>query len=305
MVMVKRELGKTGVQVSVIGAGDLADRTLPFGECVATLQRAISAGVNVIDTAPGYEDGYSEEIVGAAIKARRDDLFVITKIDDFDRPVTVQLTESLSRLDCGFVDGYVFHGLSDIELYQHLNRPGGEFDELASLKQQGLVRFGGISSHHPDVLRQAILDGRCDIAMFPIGAFVDRRYIDETLPLCRAHGVGSICFKTFGAGKLVTDTEGYGRPVMQRPRGKLSTGGIDSPISDMRLTIEECLHYTLTVNPDVALLGMSFVNEQKQAFAALESFVSLDALQMRDIESRAVLARAGKGPCWWNPDPNA
>lgn len=302
--MVKRELGKTGVQVSVIGAGDLADRTLPLGECVATLQRAMSLGVNVIDTAPGYEDGYSEEVVGAAIKGRRDELFVITKIDDFDRPVYTQLTESLARLDCDVVDGYVFHGLSDMEMYHHLNRSGGEFDELFDLKARGLVRFGGISSHHPEVLRQAIIDGRCDIAMFPIGAFVDRRYIDETLPLCRAHGVGSICFKTFGAGKLVTDTEGYGRPVVQRPRGKLSTGGIDAPLSDTLLTVAECVHYTLTVNPDVALLGMSFVNEQKQAFAALESFLPLDEVQMRQIEARAVLARAGKGPCWWNPDPN-
>jgi aryl-alcohol dehydrogenase-like predicted oxidoreductase len=302
--MVKRELGKTGVQVSVIGAGDLADCTLPLDECVATLQRAISHGVNVIDTAPGYEEGYSEQIVGAAIQGRRDDVFVITKIDDFDRPVTVQLQESLERLKCRFVDGYVFHGLSELEMYHHLNRPGGEFDELSDLKARGLVRFGGISSHHPDVLRQAIIDGRCDIAMFPVGAFVDRRYIDETLPLCRAHGVGSICFKTFGAGKLVTDTEGYGRPVVQRPRGKLSTGGIDSPLSDTLLTVAECVHYTLTVNPDVTLLGMSFVNEQTQAFAALESFIPFNATQMHDIESRAVLARAGKGPCWWNPDPN-
>jgi aryl-alcohol dehydrogenase-like predicted oxidoreductase len=302
--MVKRALGKTGVQVSVIGAGDLADRTLPLGECVATLQRAISYGINVIDTAPGYEDGYSEQVVGASIQNQRDDLFVITKIDDFDRPVTVQLHESLGRLACTFVDGYVFHGLSDLEMYHHLNRPGGEFDELTDLKARGLVRYGGISSHHPEVLRQAILDGRCDIAMFPIGAFVDRRYIDETLPLCRAHGVGSICFKTFGAGKLVTDTEGYGRPIVQRPRGKISSGGIDAPTSDTLLTVAECVHYTLTVNPDVALLGMSFVNEQKQALAALDSFVPLDATQMHDIETRAVLARAGKGPCWWNPDPN-
>lgn len=302
--MVKRDLGKTGVQVSMIGAGDLADRALPFGECVATLQRAISLGITVIDTAPGYEDGYSEEIVGAAIKSKRDSLFVITKIDDFDRPVLPQLEESLTRLATGYVDGYVFHGLSDMEVYHRFNRPGGEFDELVELKRRGLVRFGGISSHHPDVLRQAILDGRCDIAMFPIGAFVDRRYITETLPLCRERGVGSICFKTFGAGKLVADTEGYGRPVVQRPRGKLSSGGVDAPLTDTRLSVTDCVHYTLTVNPDVALLGMSFVNEQAQAMAAYHSFQPLSEAQMRDIETRAVKARAGKGPCWWNPDPS-
>lgn len=302
--MQQRMLGRTGVEVSILGAGDIADRTLPIDTCVATLKRAIDHGITVIDTAPGYEDGYSEEIVGAAITQIREHLFVITKIDDFDRSVHVQLQESLARLHTTYVDGYVFHGLSDLAMYHHLNRPGGEFDELADLKQRGLVRFGGISSHHPDVLRQAILDGRCDIAMFPIGAFVDRRYIDETLPLCRTHGVGSICFKTFGAGKLVTDTEGYGQPIVQRPRGKLSNGGIDAPLSDTLLSVAECVHYTLTVNPDVTLLGMSFENEQTHAFAALDSFVPLDDAQMRDIEVRAVLARAGKGPCWWNPDPN-
>ena len=55
---------RTGFVASRIGAGDLADRALGLEACVATLRRALDAGVNVVDTAPAYEDGFSEEIVG-------------------------------------------------------------------------------------------------------------------------------------------------------------------------------------------------------------------------------------------------
>ena len=184
----------------------------------------------------------------------------------------------------------------------------GYFAQLDALKQEGLVRFGGISSHHPDVLAAAVHADLCDIAMFPIGAFVDEHYTKDTLPLCRERHVGTICFKTFGAGKLVADTTGYGQPLAQRPRGKLSSGGQDiqaDTAGSTNMSVADCVHYTLTVDPDVALLGMSFVNEQDAALAAYASFVPLSDVQMRDIEVRARHARQGKGPCWWNPDPDA
>ena len=146
--------------------------------------------------------------------------------------------------------------------------------------------------------------GLCDIAMFPVGPFVDERYITEILPLAKRRGVGSICFKTFGAGKLLGDTAGYNQPLQLRPRGKLSSGGIDDVVAVLpRLTVSECLHYTLTVDPDVALLGLSFPNEQDQAFAAAQSFQPLSAEAATDIRVRAMAARQEKGPCWWNPDP--
>jgi hypothetical protein len=72
-----------------------------------------------------------------------------------------------------------------------------------------------------------------------------------------------------------------------------------------RLSVDECLHYTLTLDPDVALLGLSFPNEQDLAFAAAERFRPLSPSQMEEIRRRAVEARKDKGPCWWNPDPEA
>jgi aryl-alcohol dehydrogenase-like predicted oxidoreductase len=302
----RRELGRTGFIATVLGSGDLADRSVPFATCVATLRRAIDAGLNVIDTAPGYEDGYSEQIVGAAVQGVRDRLFIISKIDDLEAPVAPQIDASLQRLGLEYTDAFVFHGLSSREILNRLMQPGGGFAQLRDCIRAGKTRFGGISSHDPEVLRVAIEAGLCDIAMFPVGPFVDPRYINATLPLAKTYGVGSICFKTFGAGKLLGDTAGYNQPLQLRPRGKLSSGGVDDAQALLpRLTVAECLHYTLTLDPDVALLGLSFPNEQDAAFAAAESFVPLDAATLADIRARAIVARQDKGPCWWNPDPNA
>ena len=72
----RRALGRTGYKATALGIGDLADRTVPADQCVATLRRAMDAGLNLIDTAPSYEDGYSEQVVGQALVGRRDTMFV-------------------------------------------------------------------------------------------------------------------------------------------------------------------------------------------------------------------------------------
>lgn len=302
----RRELGRTGFTVTRLGIGDLADRSLPMETLVATVRRAIDAGLNLIDTAPGYEDGYSEEIVGQAVRGVRDRMFVIDKIDDLDAPVEPQIDASLRRLQLDYTDAFVFHGLSSLETFRRLSEPGGGFDQLAQCIQSGKTRFRGISSHHPDVLLAAIEAGVCDIVMFPVGPFVDARYVEQVLPLAKARGVGTVCFKTFGAGKLLGDTTGYNQPLQFRPRGKLSSGGTDETTAILpRLSVRECLHYTMTLDPDVALLGLSFPNEQDAAFAAAEEFEPLSTPEIEAIRLRAVKARAEKGPCWWNPDPAA
>ncbi len=302
----RRQLGRTGFSATVLGAGDVADRSLPLDTCVATLRRAIDAGLNVVDTAPNYEAGYSEQVVGEAVKGVRHSLFIVDKLDELDAPVSDQIDGSLRRLSLDYADAFVFHNLSSMATFRRLAAPGGGFEQLAACIKAGKTRFGGISSHDPDVLRAAISAGVCDIVMFPVGPFVDQRYISDVLPLAASQGVGTICFKTFGAGKLLGDTAGYNQPLQQRPRGKLSSGGVDSTEAVRpRLTVAECLHYTLTLDPDVALLGLSFPNEQDQAFAAAKTFAPLSRAQMEDIRHRAIAARHDKGPCWWNPDPHA
>lgn len=285
----RRELGRTGFVATALGIGDLADRGVPMERCVDTARRALRAGLNVIDTAPNYEDGYSEEIVGRAVEGVRE-----------------QVEQSLGRLRMDHADAFVLHDLSSMETLERAMRPGGAFDQVGECMAAGRMRFRGISSHHPEVLRVAMEAGLCDLVMFPVGPFVDARYVDQTLPLARRLGIGTVCFKAFGAGKLLGDTVGYNQPLQLRPRGKLSSGGEDRARAVLpRLDVEECLHYTLTLDPDVALLGLSFANEQDRAFAAARSFAPLPPERMADVRRRAAEARRGKGPCWWNPDPDA
>jgi len=298
----RRALGRTGFVATRLGAGDLADRNVPIEDCVTTLARALDAGLNVVDTAPAYEDGYSEQIVGRALRGRRESVFLIDKIDHLREPVAPQVAGSLERLSLPRVDLFVFHACSTLEDWAEVAAPGGGFDQLRDEIAAGRARFAGISSHHPDVLRAALDTGRCDVVMFPVGPFVDRRYESEILPLARAKGVGTVCFKTFGAGKLLGDTEGYSRPLQARPRGKLSSGGADDGAPRLpRLGVEECVRYTLTLDPDVALLGLSFPNEQDAAFAAAAAFEPLTAEGLGDVRRRAGEAIRGKGACWWNP----
>jgi aryl-alcohol dehydrogenase-like predicted oxidoreductase len=300
----RRELGRTGFRATLLGAGDLADRSLPIETCVATLRRALDFGLNVVDTAPSYESGYSEQIVGQALRGRRDGIFVIDKVDHLDQPVAPQVRESLGRLELPAVDLFVFHGLNSLQDWRALMAPGGRFDELCACRAAGQTRFVGISCHHPEVLREALLSERCDVLLFPVGPFVDARYVDEILPQAKARGVGTVCFKTFGAGKLLGDTAGYGRPLEDRPRGKLSSGGKASDgVPELpHLTVAECVRYTLTCDPDVALLGLSFSNEQDAAFAAARDFEPLCAAELTEVRERAALAMSRKGRTWWNPE---
>jgi aryl-alcohol dehydrogenase-like predicted oxidoreductase len=106
------ELGRTGFRATRLGIGDLADRAVPLPTSVATLQRALDHGLNVVDTAPNYEDGYSERIVGQALRGRRDGVFVIDKIDHLEQPVAPQLDGSLQRLELEAIDLAVFHACS-------------------------------------------------------------------------------------------------------------------------------------------------------------------------------------------------
>jgi 1-deoxyxylulose-5-phosphate synthase len=298
----RQELGKTGFIATHLGIGDLADRNVPLEQCVATIHRAMDLGLNLIDCAPSYEQGYSEQIVGTALKGRREGMFLIDKVDYCRQEVGPQVDGSLQRLGLDHTDLFVFHGCSNMEDWGHVAMAGGGLDQLDRCIKAGKTRFKGISSHHPDVLREALNTGRMDVMMFPIGPYADPRYENEILPLAQKLGVGTVCFKTFGAGKLLGDTSGYARPLANRPRGKVSSGGEDAATPTLpRLSVDDCLHYTLTVGPDVALLGLSFPNEQDAAFAAYERFRPLSPQQLLEIRTRAAEAVVGKGEIWWNP----
>ncbi len=299
----RRALGRTGFTATAVGIGDIADRATPRETLVTTLRRALDAGLNVIDTAPNYEEGLSEESVGEALRGRRDGVFLIDKVDVLDAPVAPQVEGSLRQLGHEAVDLFVFHAVSELAAWEKLAAPGGGLEQLGRCVREGKARFRGISSHHPDVLRAALRSGLCDVVMFPLGPFVDARYVLDVLPLARSLGVGVVSFKTFGAGKLLGDTEGYGRPLEARPRGKVGSGGKEDrgAPSLPHLTVEACVRYTLTLDPDVMLMGMSHPNEQDAALRAASAFQPLSTEEMARVRERAHEAIQGKGAVWWDP----
>ena len=139
---------------------------------------------------------------------------------------------------------------------------------------------------------RAIDLGVCDVVMLPVGPCVDRRYVDEVLPRARAKGVGTISFKTFGAGKLVADTLGYGRPMHDgAPLGRALPA----------LTPEECVRCVLTIGPDVALVGCSTAEEQDAAMRGAWTFAPMTDAELEDVRRRAWIAIEGKGARWWDP----
>lgn len=290
----RRQLGRTGFIATLLGVGDLVDASSPEDEQVAVLRRALDAGLNVIDTAPSYAEGLSEKLVGRALEGRRDDVFVIDKIDFLDQPVATQVEASLQRLGLDSIELFVFHSVSTLEDWNALLAKGAGFDQLDEQRRAGRLCFTGISSHHPEVVLAAVASGRCDVVMFPLGPYCDSRYIDLCLPAARAAGVGTVCFKTFGAGKLLTDTLGYGRPLDRGPSDPYGR-------KLAHMSAEECVRFTLTLDPDVTLLGMSTAVEQDAAFASAANFTPLTDFELDEYRRIATRAVEGKGPVWWDP----
>ncbi len=250
----------------------MADRNLGLDACVAAVTQALDLGLNLVDTAPNYEDGFSEEILGVALAGRRQGVFVVDKLDEHDAEhVRPQVETGLARMKLERIDAVVFHGLKKIEEWRAIAARSGPMEKLGRLVSEGLVRFRGVSAHHPDVLRAAILSDLCDVVLLPVGPSVDARYIQRILPLARSRGVGTIAFKTFAAGKLLADPA-------------------------------RCVRYTLTQDPDVALLGMSTPAEVEVAVLAARGFspMSRDEERATRVWARELLE--GKGPFWWNPE---
>jgi uncharacterized protein len=174
--MLYRQLGKTGLNVSVLGFGAmrLPLEASPDGppkgfspqapvdrnESFRMIEYALNKGVNYFDTAYMYHGGMSEIILGEALKPVRDKVYISTKLpmilvnspDDFDRI----LNEQLSRLQTGHVDVYLLHGLHEEVWNKVLSM--GVLDFLARAKADGRVRHVGFSFHDSEKVFKEIVD---------------------------------------------------------------------------------------------------------------------------------------------------
>jgi uncharacterized protein len=194
-VIRKRKLGKTGLEVSEVGFGCMitSDQSV--------VERAADLGINLFDTARGYQHGNNERMVGAALKGRRQKVVISTKSTAGTKAdALAHLEESLRQLATDYVDVWYLHGKSTAaELTDDL------LEAQALAKQQGKIRFAGVSFHsgHEQVVPAAIAR-KLDVVLlthnFAMGARID--------PLLRdldAAGIGVVTMKVMAGGRSPED----------------------------------------------------------------------------------------------------
>jgi aryl-alcohol dehydrogenase-like predicted oxidoreductase len=221
-MMQVREIGRSGIRASAVGLGTWAIGGWMWGgtdedASVAAIRATIDAGVSLIDTAPAYGMGRSEEIVGKAIAGRRDEVVLATKcglvwhtdrgnhfFDQAGRPVhrflgrdsiAHELDASLRRLGTDHIDLYITH-------WQDPTTPIAEtMDALEDLKRAGKIRAIGASNVSPADLKAYVAAGTLD-AIQEQFSMVHRDIEADLVPLCLRHGVSILSYSSLALGLL-------------------------------------------------------------------------------------------------------
>ncbi len=262
----KRPMGKTGLQVSILGVGGyhlgtIADQS----EGSDLVAKALDHGINFFDNAWEYHEGLSEELLGAALKGKRDRAIVMTKVCTHGRKKDVamrMLEESLTRLQTDHLDVWQVHEVIYYNDPEKAYAPDGVLEALAAAKQQGKVRFVGFTGHknpsiHLDMLNRGFT---FDTIQFPINPFDPsyRSFEKEVLPVAVQKGMAVFSMK--------------------------SMGGSGESIVHGALTPTEALSYAMSV-PGVSttISGMDSMAVLDQNLRILSGFKALNEKQMADL----------------------
>ena len=172
-------------------------------ESIATIHRAKELGVNLLDTAEGYGQGHSEDVIGRALKGRREDYVLATKV----RPITDDPDEekarkrileacdgSLRRLQTDHIDVYQLHAVPHTETMPVV------MDTLAELKKQGKIRWFGISINDVDAIRKLLALG--DLATLQVGYSLLSRSGEAALKLAAEENLGTLIRGPLASGAL-------------------------------------------------------------------------------------------------------
>lgn len=204
-----RTFGWAGEPVSAIGQGTWNLEQAPRDQAVRALSAGLDAGMTLVDTAEMYGAGEVEKIVGEAIRGRRDEVFLVTKVvpANASRRGTVEACErSLGRLGTDRIDLYLLHWPGEHPLSDTI----AAFEEL---QQKGMIRRWGLSNFDVAELEEAR-----EIAG-PRGALTDQvlYHLDEraiehaVLPWCRDHRVALMAYSPFGSGEFPPASSARGR----------------------------------------------------------------------------------------------
>jgi len=247
----KRAMGSTGVQVSILGLGGYHLGTASSQDEVNNIvAKAIDHGINFFDNAWEYHKGLSEERVGTALKGKRDQVVVMTKVCTHGRKKDVamrMLEESLTRLQTDHLDVWQIHEVVYYNDPEKIYAAEGVLEALTVAKQQGKVRFVGFTGHkNPSIHLEMLNRGyKFDTVQMPINPFDPsyRSFEKNVLPVAIQKGIAVLSMKSMsGSGESIaygalTPTEALSY-AMSVPGVSTTISGVDSmAILDQNLAI--------------------------------------------------------------------
>ncbi|MFW5985529.1 MAG: aldo/keto reductase [Halanaerobiaceae bacterium] len=216
-----KKLGQSGLEVSTISMGCWAivggSTWGPQDEedAVAAIQAAYDSGINFFDTAEAYGDGYSEELLGKAVKDFREDIVIASKVSASHlKPEELKksCTDSLRRLDTDYIDVYYIHWPNrDVPFADTLGA-------LKELKQEGKIRSICCSNFGKNDLTELLKHGEVDANQLPYNLLF-RAIEYEIQPLCVENDVSITCYSPIAQGLLT----GKFKTLDQVPAGRART----------------------------------------------------------------------------------
>lgn len=210
--MKRNRLGSSDLLVGEISIGCMSVGT-EEQQAVYLIHEALDKGVNLLDTADLYQHGRNEEIVGAAIRGRRQDVILATKVgnrripgqegwewDPSKKYILSAVKESLRRLGTDYIDLYQLHGGT-------INDPIDEtIEAFEQLQREGVVRYYGISSIRPHVIREYVKRSNI-VSVMNQYSLLDRRAEEEVLSLLQERGISVIARGPVASGVLADKGE--------------------------------------------------------------------------------------------------
>lgn len=201
--VLKRTLGRTGLKVSAIGLGTIPIFRAPEAQAVDVIRKSIDQGINYIDTARAYRNGYSEERLGVALNGIRRNVVLATKTRSFDsgEGALKDVETSLKVMNTDYVDIYCLHELCQEKEWEQSIAPKGALEGLKKAKQAGKIRFIGISGHRSGQLTKIVESGEIDVVIIPYN-YVFNDADADLWPACAKLNVGMVAIKPFAGGFL-------------------------------------------------------------------------------------------------------
>jgi predicted aldo/keto reductase-like oxidoreductase len=256
----KRKLGRTGLQVSIVGFGGTWISQLSMDEAVKVVRRAFELGINYFDTAK--LDGDSEQKIGAALKDVRDECVLATKTASrTKRESLADFKTSLHRLKTDRLDLIQLHGIDDEKTLSKAMGSDGSLEMCKKARSEGLVDYIGITSHKPHVLIKATETNEFDTILVPLNV-VTRQALEELIPLAKELDIGVAIMKPLSAktSKLVTCLYNPSLSLLSdEPELKTLLG------QNTASMVRNALNFVLSQDVSVVLTGFKSIEEVETA----------------------------------------